>query len=454
MAISVAGQQEPPVIHPLLAGLQLSLLSGVFGAHFPQKRCTLENKTIVVIGAGMCGVSTAIWLQRSGHSVILMDKGAPGMGASFGNAGLIAQWAVAPVTSPTLWRDAPRLLLDPNSPLFMKWAYFPKLLPWLTSFLSHANDAATRRIVTNLIPLLSDAVEQHRSLVRGTDLERWVSDSKLSYAYPSKAHFAADAYTWEMKKLAGFTPTVLTGPDVHDCEPILGPDIQCLAVLEGQGHITNPGQYIADLTKTFVRNGGTFVQAEVRDFQKTNGRITQIETDQGPFACDKAVITAGIWSKDLMKKLGLKVPLETERGYHVIFENPSEMPRNPMMMTTGKFGVNPMDMGLRCAGTVELGDHHAGPSKAPIALLKRHAKSVFPNLTYSGTQEWMGFRPSTPDSAPLIGELGASGIFTGFGHQHVGLTAGPKTGRLIAQLIDGKHPNIDMSPYTPERYTK
>ncbi len=153
-----------------------------------------------------------------------------------------------------------------------------------------------------------------------------------------------------------------------------------------------------------------------------------------------------------MKKLGLKVPLETERGYHVVFENPSEMPRNPIMITSGKFGVNPMDMGLRCAGTVELGDHHAGPSNAPIRLLMRHTKEVFPNLTYSGTQEWMGFRPSTPDSLPLIGELGASRIYTGFGHQHVGLTAGPKTGRLIAQLIDGHTPNIDMSPYAPARY--
>ena len=413
----------------------------------------MANKPIIVIGAGMCGVSTAIWLQRSGHSVILMDKGAPGMGASYGNAGLLAQWAVAPVTSPTLLREAPRLLLDPASPLFMKWSYFPKLLPWLSKYLSHANDAATRRIVSNLIPILSDAVDQHKSLVRGTGLERWICDSKFSYAYKSKAHFDADAYAWSMKKLAGFEPVVLTGADVQDCEPILGANIQCLAVLEGQGHITNPGQYIAELTNHFIKNGGKFLQAEVRDLQRTGGRISQIETDLGAFECSRAVITAGIWSKELMKKLGLKVPLETERGYHVIFENPSEMPRNPMMITSGKFGVNPMDMGLRCAGTVELGDHHAGPSKAPIQFLRQNAKVAFPNLTFSGTQEWMGFRPSTPDSVPLIGELGNSGIYAGFGHQHVGLTAGPKTGRLIAQLIDGNSPNMDMTPYAPERYT-
>jgi len=412
----------------------------------------MSEKPIIVIGAGMCGLSTAIWLQRFGHAVTLLDKGAPGMGASYGNAGLLAQWAVAPVTSPTLWRDAPKLLLNPSSPLFMKWAYFPKLLPWLSQYLSHANDVATRRIVSNLIPILSDAVEQHKSLVRGTDLERWVCDSKFSYAYPSKAHFEADAYAWRMKKLAGFIPKVITGSDVQDCEPILGSRTQCLAVLEGQGHITNPGEYIAELTRYLAKNGGKFVQAEVRDFQKKDGHIYAVETDQGTFECSKAVITAGIWSKDLMRKLNLRVPLETERGYHIIFENPSEMPRDPMMVTTGKFGVNPMDMGLRCAGTVELGDHHAGPSKAPFSLLMHRTKEVFPNLSYSGTQEWMGFRPSTPDSVPLIGQLGHSGIYTGFGHQHVGLTAGPKTGRLIAQMISGQSPNIDMSAYAPERY--
>ena len=412
----------------------------------------MTDKPIIVIGAGMVGVSTAIWLQRAGRRVILMDKGEPGMGASYGNAGLLAQWAIVPVTTPSLWRDAPKYLLDRNSPLFMKWRYFPKLLPWLTKYMSHATDAGARKIVSHLIPIVGDAVDQHKSLVRGTALDQWVADSKFSYAYRSKAHFEADAFSWEMKAEAGLVPNLLTGGDVQDQEPILSQAMQCLAVLEGQGHITNPGQYIAELAKYFTDQGGRVIQAEVKDLQRENGRISRVETDQGAFDCSHAVITAGIWSKDLMKKLGLSVPLEAERGYHVIYETPSILPNDPMMITTGKFGVNPMDMGLRCAGTVELGDHHAGPSKAPIDMLRKHVKEVFPDLTYSGTKEWMGFRPSTPDSVPLIGEIGNSGVYTGFGHQHVGLTAGPKTGRLIAQMIDGTPPNIDMTPYAPGRY--
>ena len=412
------------------------------------------TKVIVVVGAGIVGVSTAIWLRRAGHDVTLIDKGAPGMGASYGNAGLLAQWAVVPVTTPKLWRDAPLYLMDPNSPLFVKWGHVPRMLPWLARYMSNATDKRTRQIVSSLSPLLLDAVDQHRSLIRGTPVENWVRDSKMTFVYRNRAGFDADAYGWQLKAHVGLTPTVITGQAVQEIEPILGADHRCIAVLEGQGHVTDPGQYVASLAQYFETLGGRFVRAEVRDLQKgQNGQITCVQTDQDHFDCCAAVITAGIWSKELTRKLGLRIPLEAERGYHVIFENPTETPHNPMMMVDGKFGVNAMDMGLRCAGIVELGDHHAGPSTAPIELLKKHAAAAFPRMTYSDTQEWMGFRPSTPDSMPLIGELGASGIYVGFGHQHVGLTAGPKTGRILAQMIGGQHPNMDLSAFDPARFS-
>ena len=376
------------------------------------------------------------------------------MGASYGNAGLLAHWAVDPVTSPQLWKDAPGLLFNPNSPLFIKWAHLPSMLPWLVKFMSHTTDARTQKIVNNLDPILHDTVEQHRSLARDTPLDKWIVNSKFSYAYPNEAAFKADAYSWKMKAKVGLKPKVIVGDAVQDEEPILSSSIQCLAQLEGQGHITDPGQYIAELCQHFVDSGGQFIQAKVQDIHKNAGRVSSVSTSEGNFQCSHAVITSGIWSKELMNTIGLDIPMETERGYHVIFENPSQVPRNPMIMTAGKFGVTPMAMGLRCAGTVELGNHHAGPSDAPIKMIKKHVKAAFLNLDYSGTQEWMGFRPTPPDSTPLIGELGSSGIYTGFGHQHIGLTAGPKTGRLIAQLIDGQAPNIDLSPYAPDRFSK
>tara|TARA_B100001057_G_scaffold454107_1_gene499593 strand:- start:206 stop:904 length:699 start_codon:yes stop_codon:yes gene_type:complete len=228
--------------------------------------------------------------------------------------------------------------------------------------------------------------------------------------------------------------------------------IQCLAVLSGQGHIQNPHGYVQSLVNAFEEMGGKFIQADVIDFERDNDRLRAVITETGRIKCNKAVVTAGIWSKPLATKLGLKVPLETERGYHVMYKSPSEMPRNPMMMTIGKFSVTPMADGLRCAGTVELGGINLGPSKAPIRLIRRRVSELFPNLTYENSKEWMGFRPSTPDGLPLIGEIAQSGIFAAFGHQHVGLTGGAKTGRLISDIISQRIPNIDMSPYDPNRY--
>ena len=410
------------------------------------------NKPVVVVGAGICGVSTAIWLQRSGRDVVLIDKTGPAAGASFGNAGLLAHWAVVPVTTPGLWKDAAKYLFNPNGPLFIQWSRLPQLLPWLIQFMSNATDAKANRIAQNLDAILYDTVAQHKSLARDTGVDKWIADSKFSYAYADLAAYKADAYGWGIRNRAGFDPAILTGDEVHQAEPILSPDLQCLAVLEGQGHITNPGQYVTELCNYFVKAGGRFVQEEVVDIKQTEGRVSEVLTASDSISCSHAVITAGIWSKELMKNLGIRIPLETERGYHLIFENPSEMPRNPMMITTGKFGVTPMEMGLRCAGTVELGSHLAPPSKGPIKLLKTQAAKAFPELQYTGISEWMGCRPTPPDSTPLIGEIGNTGVFTGFGHQHIGLTAGPKTGRLIAQLIDGQELNMDMEPFAPERF--
>ncbi len=409
---------------------------------------------IIVIGAGICGVSTAIWLQRSGHRVLLLDKGQPGRGASHGNSGLLAPWSVDPVSSPALWREAPGYLINPNSPLFLKWASLPTVLPWIWKFMSHATDAGTRRIVDHLSTLLYDSVDQHKALVRDTPVQKWLHDSKFNFVYPNRKAFEVDAYSWQMKSRANLVPTVLTGAAVREAEPMLSDAFDCLAVLEGQGHITDPGQYVAGLVDHFCDQGGQFIQAEVQALQQRQGRVYQVETDNDTFSCSAAVITSGIWSKTLMQKLGLAIPMIAERGYHVIYENPSQLPRNPMLITTGKFGVNAMDTGLRCAGIVELGDHHASPSRGPIKLLRRQSRAAFPALKYSGTVEWMGFRPSTPDSKPLIGELGNSRIFTGFGHQHIGITAGPKTGRLLSQLIDGQSVNIDLALFSTDRFRR
>ncbi|MGH1414189.1 MAG: NAD(P)/FAD-dependent oxidoreductase [Pelagimonas sp.] len=411
------------------------------------------DKHVLVIGAGIVGVSTGIWLQRMGAQVTLVDKADPGQGTSFGNAGVLASCAVVPVTEPGLIPKAPGYLLNPNSPLFMRWSYLPKLAPWLVKFLRNATDAQTRRITGALTSLIGDSVDQHLSLTDGLPGARaYVHPSDYVFAYADKSVFQKEAYGWGLRHENGFVPGVIEGNAVQEYDPAYGPSISCLAVMKEHGFISDPGGYVTALAKAFEDLGGRFRQADVRDITLESGQVRQIETDAGPIECDAVVLTAGIWSKPIMRKLGLNPPLESERGYHVLFKEAQGAPKVPTMISSGKFVATPMRAGLRCAGIVEFGGIEAGPSEAPFALLRRQMKQALPDVTWSGEDTWMGHRPTLADSLPMIGELQRKGVYTGFGHQHIGLTGGPKTGRIIASMIAGQPANMDMSPFDPHRF--
>jgi len=412
----------------------------------------MSSQHVVVIGAGIVGAASAIWLRRAGLGVTLVDRGTPGMGASYGNACLLARCAMVPVTTPGLIPKGPKYLLDPKFPLFLRWSYLPRLLPWLARYLSHANDADTRRIAKGLTTIVGDSVAQHKAMTEGTPAARWIQDCDYSFVYRNRATFAADSYMWDLRREAGFVPEIVEGAAVREREPILSPDMQLLAVNKEHGFILNPGHYVQDLVAQFEAMGGRFLQAEVRDFDLMGGQITAVDTDQGRIHCDKAVLSAGIWSGGLMQKLGLSVPLEAERGYHLQFRNPSQRPNNPMMLTEGKFVATPMDQGLRCAGVVEFGGLTEARSPKPLAFLRRTVAQSFPDLTYAEQEDWLGFRPAPADSLPLIGEVRGSGVYTAFGHHHIGLTGGPKTGRLVADMIAGNWPNADLAAFDPMRF--
>lgn len=412
----------------------------------------VKPKKIIVIGAGIVGVSAAIWLRRAGCDVTLVDRSAPGQGTSFGNAGVLASCSMVPVTTPGLLLKGPKLLLDPNFPLFMRWPYLPRIAPWLMRYLGHANDKDARRIADALTPIVSDSVEQHKSLSDGGSAARFVRQSDYSFAYADRAAFEDDAYVWSLREKAGFVPELIEGDAVREFEPAFDQTTNLLAVMHEHGFILDPGAYVAELAGIFEGMGGHLVTAEVRDFDISGGKIRAVLTDDGPIACDKAVLSTGVWSKPLMTKLGLRVPLETERGYHIVFEEPSFALKSPVMVASGKFVATPMNMGLRCAGVLEFGGLDAGPSRAPLDLLKKQVKRTFPDLVYSKTEEWLGHRPAPADSLPLIGEIATTGVFSAFGHHHIGLTGGPKTGRLVAGLVTGNKSNLDLAPYDPNRF--
>ncbi len=412
-----------------------------------------DKKTIAIIGAGIVGVSAAVWLQRDGHNVILIDKAGPAEGTSHGNGGVLASCSIVPVTVPGLLRKAPRMLFSPSEPLFMKWGYFPKLVPWLTRYLSHAKAHEVDRIAAALTPIIGDSLNDHKALAEGTGAEKWLVPSDYLFLYRDRAHFEGDAFGWGIRRKHGFHWDELEGQALHDYDPVFSRDISFATRLADHGHIRDPGRYVKDLAAHVEANGGRILRAEVEDVIREAGKVTGVRAGGETIACDTAIVSAGVWSGPLAKRLGISVPLESERGYHLELVAPSAMPRSPVMVASGKFVATPMDGRIRLAGIVEFGGLDAPPSRAPFELLRKNARAALPGVTWKEEIEWMGHRPAPADSIPIIGEVpGISGAYMGFGHHHIGLTGGPKTGRLLAQMIAGRTPNTDTSVYAPARF--
>ncbi len=411
-------------------------------------------KTIAIVGAGIVGVSTAIHLQRDGHNVVLIDKSGPAEGTSFGNGGVLASAAIVPVTGPGLMRKAPRMLLDPKEPLFLRWGYVPKLMPWLLKYLSHANAKDTRRIASAVHGIVGDSLTEHLALAEGTQARRYIHPSDYLFVYNNRAKFEKEAFDWELRRAHGLEWDELNAEAFRKYDSIYALEFGFATRLRDHGRISDPGEYVKHLAQHVVQQGGRFIKAAVSDVARENGKVTGVIAGGEVIPCDAVVFATGVWSGPLMKKLGLKIPIEAERGYHLELWEPSAMPKSPVMVAAAKCVVTPMDGRIRIAGIVEFGGLDAPPSKAPVELLRHSARRVFPNLTWKHEQEWMGSRPAPTDSIPVIGEVPhMKGVYTGFGHQHIGLTGGPKTGRLLAQMISGRTPNMDMSVYAPSRYS-
>lgn len=409
---------------------------------------------IIVVGAGIVGVSSAIWLQRAGHDVTIVDRAGPASGTSHGNAGVLAAGSVIPVTTPGLLSRAPGMLFSPNAPLFLKWSYLPKLLPFLRRYLAHATDAHVNHYAHAMTTLLHDTVAQHQSLAAGTGAEQYIGTEDYHFGYATHAAFEADSYTWEKRKSIGDTSfEVIDGATYAQDDPIYAGTFETVVRCKNHGRISDPGKYVMALADHFVAQGGRLQICEVSDVEMADGVITALNTTDGDMTADHIVFAIGPWSKKIAHKLGVKVPFESERGYHIELVNPSEMPKSPMMVASGKFVVTPMEGRLRAAGVIEFGGLEASASRAPFDMLRRQIAQLFPDLTYDSVVEWMGHRPAPADSLPLIGANDAElRSLSAFGHQHVGLTGGPKTGRIIADLIDGKKPNIDLAPFDPMKH--
>ncbi len=411
-------------------------------------------KKVAIVGAGIVGISTAIWLQRAGVDVVVIDReGQAGEATSYGNGGVLAACAMVPVTVPGLFAKAPRMLLDRNEPLFLKWRYLPRLAPWLIRYLRHANARDAARAAAALAPLVTGSLADHQALADGTGAECWLQASDYLYLYKDRAAFEADAFGWNLRRAHGIEWQELEGDAFRQFDPAFSSEIGFAVKMGQHGYITDPGRYVKALAAHMQVQGGQLLKGTVSDILRDGGRVSGLRIDGQNLHADAVVITAGIWSRELAARLGLKVPMETERGYHLELINPAFTPRTPVMHAAGKFVITPMQGRLRLAGIVEFGGLDAPPSKAPFDLLRRNIQKAMPRLTWQDESTWMGHRPAPADSIPVIGAVpGINGAWLGFGHHHIGLTAGPATGRLLAQMIVGAKTNLDASAYSPARF--
>lgn len=409
---------------------------------------------VLVAGAGIVGVSCAIWLQRAGHKVTLVDRDAPGSGTSYGNAGVLAAGALIPVTTPGLWKKAPGMLLDPEAPLFLRLSYLPRLLPFLRRYMGHATAAHVAHYAAAMNHLLGDTHAQHVALSEGTQAARYVFDDDYCYGYATRADFDADAGSWALRNRYGVRYEVMTGAEYGAVDPLFADQFETVVACKTHGRISDPGAYVQALAAHFEEQGGILLRAAIRDVEMEGAACTALDTDAGRLSADHIVLALGPWSAPMARRMGARrLSFESERGYHIELVNPTAMPRQPMMVAAGKFVLTPMEGRLRAAGVIEFGGLDAGPSRAPLDMLRRQVSRLLPSVRYDEIREWMGHRPAPDDSIPLIGPADTRGRgYLAFGHQHVGLTGGPKTGRIIADLISGRKPNADLAAFDPRRF--
>ena len=417
---------------------------------------------VIVVGAGITGVSAAEWLRRDGHQVTLIDRVRPGdpAQASHGNAGILGRSGVVPVSVPGLVWKAPGMLLDRDSPLYLRLGHLPRLMPWLLRFLWNGRRGKVEEIACGLAPLVGDSVDQHLALARGTPAERFIRHGFYTAIYRDRAAFEKDSFGFALRRAHGFEWEEWDRAALREYDPELSEDYTFAAALKDHGFITSPAGYVAALAEHFEREGGAFLQGEVADIaqagpDRNGGRGTVTLIGGARHEADRVVLAAGVWSGKLAARLGHNAAMESERGYHLTLTGVSHKPPAPYMVTDAKLGVTPMEEGLRFAGTVDFGGIDGPPRTAPLENLRRRVRQIYPRLEWDGEETWMGQRPSTVDSLPLLGASPqAPAIHFAFGGQHLGLTMGPRLGRMTADMIAGRKTNIDISAYRVDRFDR
>ena len=407
---------------------------------------------IGIIGAGIQGISNGLFLQKKGFDVTIFDKEEPGSpAASYGNAGHFSPYACVLMNRPDVLSDVPAMLLSSTGPLALKWNYVPKMIPWFLQFIRNCTTKRMMHTAKNMHQILDLALPAYDELFDEIDLEGLVEKKGILYIWNDQS-LKSRKLEIKVRTELGVDQQVVTPKEIHDLEPNIKPFYHGGVYYQHGRHARNPKKILLKLFDLFLKKGGKFLKMNVQDINFDEEKPV-IKTETQKFIVDKLVIACGAFSKRLTDNLDEKIPLDTERGYHVHFKDCDHLLKRPVIFSNRGFGITPMEQGLRVVGTVEFGGLNNPPSKGRIKNLINNAKYMLGDLP-EHEDEWMGFRPSLPDFLPVIGpSKNHKNIFYSFGHHHLGWTLGPISGKIIAGMIAEENTNLNLKPYSSLRFS-
>jgi D-amino-acid dehydrogenase len=407
----------------------------------------------IIVGAGVIGCALAFDLQRRGRQVTLIDRGAPGMGASFGNMASIAVTEFMPSSRPAVWRQIPAWMLDPEGPITVRAADMPRLIPWFWRFLMASRPAALRALEAQGAALCARALADTQVLLRELEAEDLITDTGCLSLYADDTELRADRDHIEILDRFGFAYEVMGGNALRDLEPEITTAIGKAVLFPDNRSLKDPYRLVALLAERVQAMGGTILKGEVAAIERSD-RVKGIRlTDGRILAGAEVVLAAGAHTAALAAEVGEPMPLETERGYHTQIMAPGISLRHSIIWPARAFMVTPTAGGIRVGGTVEMAGLDAPPDWNRARITVKRARTALPGLQVEDATEWMGHRPALPDTVPILSASArTTGLFYATGHGHLGLTNAATTARLMGQLIAGERPDLDLAPYRVNRF--
>jgi len=412
------------------------------------------QKQITIIGAGVIGAATALALQKTNHEVLLLDRERPCAGASFGNAGAIVNGSCVPTAMPGILFDAIKMLSKSHSPLAIRPSYLHKISPWLLRFIWQSRTSTAYKNAESLHALSQHAVHSWRQLTDDTKLSSLLNAKGWLKVYQSANSFNGTLSSRKLMDQMGTKYQCLNSAEIYDLEPQLAPLFSHGVFQEDSLNVSDPQQIVQGLVDLFVSRGGRYQQFDVNYIEQQNG-LVQLKGKSGKLVSDTVVIASGAWSRSLAKQLGDDIPLDTERGYHVMLpESTNSLLSRPVVNGDNSFVLSPMNKGIRMTSQIEFAGLNARPNYENIRKLLPIAQQMLPNLDTREESVWLGHRPSLPDSLPVIGFSSKSkNVVYAFGHQHLGMTLAAITGDIVTDLINNNQPKVPIFPYRANRFS-